>query len=71
MKKKLKIDVDCANCAAKMESAVKKLDGVTDAAISFMSQRLILEADEDRFESVLKEVIRTCKRVEPDCEIYL
>ncbi len=71
MKKKLKIDVDCANCAAKMESAVKKLDGVTDAAISFMSQRLILEADEDRFDSVLKEVIRTCKRVEPDCEIYL
>ena len=53
MKKKLKIDVDCANCAAKMESAVKKLDGVTDAAISFMSQRLILEADEDRFDSVL------------------
>lgn len=71
MKKKLKIDVDCANCAAKMESAVKKLDGVTDATISFMSQRLILEADEDRFDSVLKEVIRTCKRVEPDCEIYL
>ena len=71
MKKKLKIDVDCANCAAKMESAVKKLDGVTDAAISFMSQRLILEADEDRFDSVLKEVIRTCKRVEPDWEIYL
>ncbi|HIR48245.1 MAG TPA: cation transporter [Candidatus Caccousia avicola] len=71
MKKKLKIDVDCANCAAKMESAVKKLDGVTDASISFMSQRLILEADEDRFDSVLKEVIRTCKRVEPDCEIYL
>ena len=71
MKKKLKIDVDCANCAAKMESAVKKLDGVTDADISFMSQRLILEADEDRFDSVLKEVIRTCKRVEPDCEIYL
>ena len=71
MKKKLKIDVDCANCAAKMESAVKKLDGVTDAAISFMSQRLILEADEDRFDSVLKEVIRTCKRVEPDCELYL
>lgn len=71
MKKKLKIDVDCANCAAKMESAVKKLDGGTDASISFMSQRLILEADEDRFDSVLKEVIRTCKRVEPDCEIYL
>lgn len=72
MKKAFKLeDLDCANCAAKMESAVKKLDGVTDAAISFMSQRLILEADEDRFDSVLKEVIRTCKRVEPDCEIYL
>ena len=69
MKKKLKIDVDCANCAAKMESAVKKLDGVTDAAICFMRQRLILGADADRFASVLTEVIRTCKRVKPDCEI--
>lgn len=71
MRKKYRIDVDCANCAAKMENAVNKLDGVTNASISFMGQRLVVEADEARFDSVMKEVVRACKRIEPDCEIHL
>lgn len=71
MKRKYKITVDCANCAAKMENAVKKLEGVTDASISFLGQKLMIEAAEERFDSLMKEVVRTCKRVEPDCEIEL
>ena len=71
MKRKYKITVDCANCAAKMENAVKKLEGVTDASISFVGQKLMIEAAEERFDSLMKEVVRTCKRVEPDCEIEL
>ncbi|MBO6214722.1 MAG: cation transporter [Lachnospiraceae bacterium] len=69
MKKKFKCEVDCANCAAKMEEAVKKLPGVIDASVNFMTQKFMLEADEDRFDSVLSEAIKTCKKIEPDCEI--
>nr|WP_283243620.1 cation transporter [Feifania hominis] len=64
-------DLDCANCAAKMETAIKKIDGVTDATVSFMTQRLTLEADEARFDDILKEAVRVCKKVEPDCTIEL
>ena len=71
MKKKFKIEVDCANCAAKMEEAVKKVEGVTDATVSFMTQKLAIEADDDRFDAIMDEVVKACKKVEPDCEIYL
>lgn len=71
MQKKFKIQVDCANCAAKMESAVKKIDGVKDAAISFMSQKLMVDAEEERFDAIMQEVVKACKKVEPDCEIDL
>lgn len=71
MKKKFKIEVDCANCAAKMENAVKKIEGVISASVSFMGQRLVIEAPEEQFDNVMKEVVKTCRRVEPDCEIYL
>ncbi len=71
MRKTFRIEVDCANCAAKMETAVKKLDGVTDAAISFMSQKLVVEAPDERFDRVMKDVVKACRRVEPDCEIHL
>ena len=70
MKKKFKIEVDCANCAAKMEDAVKHLDGVNDVNINFMTQKMKLDADDARFEEILDEVVKTCKKVEPDCEIY-
>lgn len=72
MKKTFKlIDLDCANCAAKMETAIKKIDGVTNASVSFMTQKLTLEADDAVFESVLKQAVKACKKVEPDCEILL
>lgn len=72
MKKKFKmVDLDCANCAAKMEAAIKKIDGVTDATVSFMTQKLTIEAEESRFEEIMKEVAAVCKKVEPDCVIQM
>ena len=71
MKKTYKIDVDCANCAAKMEDAIKKLDGVNDASVSFMMQKLTLDADDDRFDEILKEAAEICKKVEPDCKTVM
>ena len=67
--KKYKIEVDCANCAAKMEEAIKKISGVKDASVSFMTQKLVLEADDDRFDVIMKEVVAVCAKVEPDCKI--
>ena len=72
MKKKFKlVDLDCANCAAKMEDAIKKIDGVGDATVSFMTQKLTIEADDSRFDDIMKEVAAVCKRVEPDCVIQM
>ena len=72
MKKTFKlIDLDCANCAAKMETAIKKLDGVTDASVSFMTQKMTIDADDGRFDDIMKQVVKACKKVEPDCEIVL
>ena len=64
------LDLDCANCAAKMEEAIKKIDGVNGATVSFMTQKLTLDADDARFDEILQEVISTAKRIEPDCELY-
>lgn len=72
MKKTFKLnDLDCANCAAKMEDAIKKIDGVENASVSFMAQKMTIEADDARFDSVVKEAVKVCKKVEPDCEIVL
>nr|WP_325195259.1 cation transporter [uncultured Oscillibacter sp.] len=71
MKKRYKFEVDCANCAAKVEAAVKKIDGVNDASVNFMAQKLVLDADDARFDDILKEVVAVAKKVEPDCELYL
>ena len=72
MKKTFKmIDLDCANCAAKMEEAIKKLDGVNSATVSFMTQKLTLDADDARFDEIVQEAVKICKKVEPDCEIVL
>lgn len=70
MKKKFAIEVDCANCAQKIEDAVNKIEGVT-ATVSFMQQKMIVEAPDDRFDALMQEVVKTCKRVEPDFEITL
>ncbi len=69
MKKKFKCEVDCANCAAKMTDAIKKIDGVIDANVNFMTQKFTLEADDDRFDDIVKLAVAACKKVEPDCEI--
>lgn len=72
MKKKFKMqDLDCANCAAKMEEAIKKIEGVEDATVSFMLQKLTVEADETRMDEIMVQVVRVCKKVEPDCKILL
>ena len=70
MKKKFKLqDLDCANCTQKMEDAIKKIDGVNDANVSFMTQKMSIDADDERFEAIMDEVVKVCKKVEPDCLI--
>ena len=72
MKKKFKLqDLDCANCAAKMEDLIKKIDGVNDASVSFMTQKMMVDADDARFDDIMKEVVKVCAKVEPDCKILL
>ena len=72
MKKKFKMqDLDCAHCAAKMDEAIKNIDGVNDAAISFMAQKLTIDAEDDKFDSIMEEVVKTCRKVEPDCTILI
>ena len=71
MKKRYKFVVDCANCAAKVEAAVKKIAGVNDATVNFMAQKLVLDADDARFDEILKEVEAVAKKVEPDCELFV
>ena len=72
MKKTYKIEVDCANCANKMEDAAKKTEGVKDATVNFMTLKMIVDF-EDGHEpaSVMKNVLKNCKRIEDDCEIYI
>lgn len=72
MKKKYNLtDLDCANCAAKMEDAIKKIDGVNNATVSFMAQKLTIDADDSRFDSIMKEVVNVCRKVQPDCVIEM
>ena len=71
MQKKFKIEVDCDNCAAKIETAVKALPGVEDASVSFMTQKMLLVADDARFDEILQQAVRTAKKIEPDFEIEL
>ena len=70
MKKVYRLEnLDCANCAAKMEDAVAKIDGVNEVSISFMGQRMSIDADEGRFEEIMDNVVKACKKIEPDCTI--
>ena len=72
MKKTYKIEVDCANCALKMEEAAKKVEGVTDATVSFMTQKMKVEfAESADDKAVMQAVLKACKKVESDCEIFL
>ena len=72
MKKKFKLqDLDCANCAAKMEDAIKKIPGVNDTNVSFMMQKMTIDAEDDKFDAIMEEVVRVCAKVEPDCKILM
>ena len=72
MKKTYKLeDLDCANCAAKMEDAIRKLDGVTSASVSFIMQKMTIEANEEDFDAIMKKVVKVCRKVEPDCTILM
>ena len=72
MRKTYKLtDLDCAHCAAKMEAAIQKIDGITEASVSFLTQKLTVEAEDSRFEEIMKQVVKACKKVEPDCVIKL
>lgn len=72
MKKTYKIEVDCANCANKMEEAAKKTAGVKDSTVNFMMQKMIVEFEEGRDpDEIMQSVLKNCKKVESDCEIFL
>ena len=72
MKKTFKMEnLDCAHCAAKMEDAIKKIDGVNDATVSFMMQKMTVDAEDDKFDAIMEEVVRVCAKVEPDCKILM
>ncbi len=72
MKKRFKLtDLDCAHCAAKMEDAINKLDGVHEAKINFLAQKMTVDADDARFDAIMQEIVKVCHKVEPDCVIEL
>ena len=72
MKKSFKLkDLGCANCAAKMEAGIKKIDGVQSASISFIMQKLTVEAPDEIFDDIMAKAAKICKKIEPDCKIVL
>ncbi|MDO4619410.1 MAG: cation transporter [Lachnospiraceae bacterium] len=71
MKKKFKCEIDCANCAAKVEDAVRKIEGVTDAKVNFMMQKFTLEADDASFDEILQKAIAAGKKIEPDFSVEI
>ena len=62
-------DLDCANCAAKMERAIAKIDGVDGVSVNFLMQKMSIETEESRFEEIMDQVVKVCRKVEPDCTI--
>ena len=65
------VDVDCAHCAARMEDGIRRLKGVTDVSVNFLTQKLTLEADDAVFEKVLKQAVKVCRKIEPDCTVVI
>ena len=71
MKKKFKCEIDCANCAAKVEEAIKKLPGVNDAKVNFMLQKFTLDAEDEQFDAILKEAVAVGRKIEPDFSVEI
>ena len=65
------IDLDCAHCAARMEDGIRKLEGVSAVSVNFLTQKLTLEANDDVFEKVLKQAVKICRKIEPDCTVVI
>ena len=64
-------DLDCANCAAKMAEGIRKIEGVSYADINFLTQKLTIEAEDSKFDAIMKMAAKVCKKIEPDCRIKL
>lgn len=64
-------DLDCANCAAKMEDAIRRIEGVESVSVSYITQRLTLVADDDKFDDIVRQAQKVCRRIEPDCRIII
>lgn len=64
-------DLDCANCALKMEDGIKKIEGIVNAEVNFMTQKMTIETEVDDQKKIMKEVVKVCKKIEPDCTILL
>ena len=72
MKKTFELeDLDCANCARKMQEAVEKIEGVNSCSVNFMTQKMILEADDAQYDKILKQAVKTIAKVEPDCTVII
>ena len=71
MQKCFKIDIDCANCAQKVQSAISKLEGVNYARVDFLMGKLVIDAPDDKMDEIFKKAKKAARRIEPDCEIYL
>ena len=70
MKKTFKmVDLDCAHCAAKMQAAIEKLEGVEKVSVNFLTQKMTLEADDARFDEIFTQAVAACKKVDPDCDV--
>lgn len=71
MKKVFKLeDLDCANCAAKMENAISKIEGVESANVSFMTQKMTICADEEKFDKIMKQAVKICKKIERTVKLF-
>jgi len=72
MKKVFRLEnLDCAHCATKMEDAIRKIEGVKNASVNFLTQKLTLEADDNIFEDTVKKAVKACGKIEPDCRVIL
>lgn len=72
MKKKFRMQgLDCANCAAKMENSIKKIAGVNSVSVNFITQKLVIDAQDSAFEAIMEEAQKICSKIEPDCKIVL
>ncbi len=72
MKKVIRLqDLDCANCAAKMENNIRKINGVQNVSVDFMMQKMVLECNDECYNDILREVKNVCRKIEPDCKLMI